>query len=237
MPDRFRALFVAACLLTCVRASPAAADPTFGALLDRAKAQADAGHEWGPPGDNVADTFLAMSRMLSTATPEQLAAFEALLHKEQDALARQPEPPPRPAKPPVQAALPEPKAAGAAEPPAPVAVPPAPAPPRAAEPAPAAAVLPAAPPSVAASALFARGQQAETLGDISGARRFYTTAAQQGHADAARALARLYDADYLRQHTVGGIEANAERARFWNEKANELSGGRTALIPEARLAR
>ena len=57
-----------------------------------------------------------------------------------------------------------------------------------------------------AAVLFARGLDAELHGDFSGARRFYSSAAQQGDAAAARHLGRLYDPAYLKQTALGGID-------------------------------
>jgi hypothetical protein len=83
-------------------------------------------------------------------------------------------------------------------------------------------VAPMAPPphpGSRAAELFARGQEAERLGDVSGARRFYISAAQQGSAAAARNLGRLYDPIYLTQTALGGIDPDLVLARRWYEKA------------------
>jgi TPR repeat protein len=72
------------------------------------------------------------------------------------------------------------------------------------------------------------GEAAEARGDISGARRYYETAADQGVGAAALALGRLYDPAYVRRTTIGGIDANAATARRWYERAASL-GENTAL--------
>jgi hypothetical protein len=74
-------------------------------------------------------------------------------------------------------------------------------------------------PGSRAAELLARGQEAERLGDVSGARRFYISAAQQGSAAAARNLGRLYDPIYLTQTALGGIDPDVALARRWYERA------------------
>jgi TPR repeat protein len=81
--------------------------------------------------------------------------------------------------------------------------------------------------------LFARGQQAERQGDISGARRFYSSAAQQGHAMAARDLGRLYDPAYLKQTAQGGIDADPAIARQWYERAIAMGDAEAGPLVEA----
>lgn len=89
---------------------------------------------------------------------------------------------------------------------------------------------PAGPGTAARAAiLFARGLEAERQGDISGARRFYFSAAQQGDGAAAHNLGRLYDPAYLRQTTMGGVEPDPALARRWYETAIKL--GDAASIP------
>src|ERR1700760_2995139 len=43
--------------------------PTFVQLLARAQAEAEAGHRWGAPGDNLADTIMMLFQLAPTATP------------------------------------------------------------------------------------------------------------------------------------------------------------------------
>jgi hypothetical protein len=81
--------------------------------------------------------------------------------------------------------------------------------------------------------LFARGQQAELRGDVSGARRFYSTAAQQDHATAARDLGRLYDPAYLKQTALGGIDPDPAMARHWYEQAIAMGDTEAGPLLEA----
>jgi hypothetical protein len=74
-------------------------------------------------------------------------------------------------------------------------------------------------PGARAMELFVRGQKAVQSGDISGARRLYASAAQQGIAAAARDLGRLYDPAYLKQTALGGIDPDPILARHWYEQA------------------
>jgi TPR repeat protein len=95
----------------------------------------------------------------------------------------------------------------------------------------------ALPPGPRATELFARGQQAERQGDISGARRLYSTAAQQGHAMAARNLGRLYDPVYLGQTALGGIDADPAIARQWYERALAMGDAEASPLVKALSAR
>jgi hypothetical protein len=85
--------------------------------------------------------------------------------------------------------------------------------------------------------LFTRGQQAELRGDVSGARRFYSSAAQQGHATAARALGRLYDPAYLKQAALGGIDPDPAMARHWYEQAIAMGDAEAGPLLEAMSLR
>lgn len=249
---------VQSCLLLCcivlVTTAPASA-ATFGELLARAKAEAAAGRNWGPPGDNVADTTLSMMDLIPTATPEQLADLLALLHTPKaipdaakadaapvdgfiDRAGREPD-----------RAVPGEKAAAAAPPSA-----------RTTSETPAAAVLdwprpgppivtrgagdPATvntvrinPPGPHAAALSQRGREAELRGDISGARRFYASAAEQGDAAAALNCGRLYDPGFIERNTVGGIDANPALARLWYERAAALGNAEVRPLLEALSVR
>jgi TPR repeat protein len=84
-----------------------------------------------------------------------------------------------------------------------------------------------------ANAMFARGRAAEEQGDISGARRFYTAAAQNGLADAARAVSRLYDPIYLRQKTIGGIAPDPQLSRQWHDRAVEMDAQSSPANPSS----
>jgi TPR repeat protein len=79
-------------------------------------------------------------------------------------------------------------------------------------------------PGSRAALLFARGIDAELRGDLSGARRFYSSAAQQGDAAAARSLGRLYDPAYIKQTAIGGIDPDPALAQYWYDRAVKLRG-------------
>lgn len=85
--------------------------------------------------------------------------------------------------------------------------------------------------------LYARGQAAERRGDISGARRFYLAAAQQGNAAAARFLGRLYDPEYLKRAAIGGVDADLAVAREWYERAAALGDHEATPLLQALSAR
>lgn len=88
-----------------------------------------------------------------------------------------------------------------------------------------------------AGMLFARGLDAEGRGDYSAARRFYSTAARQGDAAAARNLGRLYDPAYLRRNTLGGVDPDPELARFWYDFAVRLGDSGAGPLLEALSTR
>jgi TPR repeat protein len=85
--------------------------------------------------------------------------------------------------------------------------------------------------------LFARGLDAELHGDLSGARRFYSSAAQQGDAAAARHLGRLYDPTYLKQTALGGVDPDPALARQWYERAVRLGDTEAGPLLEALSVR
>lgn len=117
-------------------------------------------------------------------------------------------------------------------------MPPASAPAAVASPAPAPARRPVVRlPDPHADALFARGKAAEERGDISGARRFYASAAERGHAAAARDLGRLYDPAVLGHMVVGGIDADPALARHWYERAADLGDQDAKPLLQALTAR
>jgi TPR repeat protein len=216
------------CLVTAVAIatpSPGRADdrPSFADLLTRAQAQAASGHRWSPPGDNMTETISAMMDLISTATPKQLADLSALLESD----------PPRTPAP--QAQVVRPVATETAIVPAPVLPRPAIAPEAVApKPLPAPVVIR---PGPRAADLFARGQDAERQGDVSGARRLYATAADQGSATAARSLGRLYDPGYLKQTALGGIDPDPALARHWYERAVAMGDAQAAPLLQALAAR
>jgi hypothetical protein len=88
-------------------------------------------------------------------------------------------------------------------------------------------------PGSRAAVLYARGLDAETRGDLSGARRFYFSAAQQGDAAAARSLGRLYDPAYIKQTALGGIDPDSALAQHWYERALTLGDVEAGPLLEA----
>jgi hypothetical protein len=281
-------LIVAGVVLATTR--PVLADDHhFADLLARAEAQATAGHRWAPPGDNMTETVAAMMKLLSSATPEQLAKLSDFLERDATGL-------PHPAA--KSAAVSEPAAAAPAQaepdptdeksdvPPLdsdrPVEQPAAPATrfelERSVErPAVSAATseperaktLPVVPepdgratrpdvqavateperamtkpsalvarlPSPRATDLLVRGEQAEQLGNFSGARRYYASAALLGSATAARNLGRLYDPVFLKRTALGGIDPNLGQARHWYELAVAMGDPDAAPLLEALPSR
>ena len=242
--------WVLACLALSVIPSAFAEDRTFAKLLAQAEAQAAAGHRWSPPGDNVTETVVDMMGLISSATPEQLNKLATLLEEPPKPLPRDgarlaiAPPTTRPA-PVTPSPIPEPP---------PLAIAPAPAATQPSRPDPsprgmeAAATVPMQPsvkpgsqlsPSSGARVkdLLARGQAAERLADVSAARRFYSSAAQQGDPTAARSLGRLYDPAYLRQTALGGIDSNLDLARYWYEQATVLGDVEAGPLLKALSAR
>jgi hypothetical protein len=228
--DAISVWLVRLCLVTAVAVatqSPGRADdrPSFADLLTRAQAQAASGHRWSPPGDNMTETISAMMDMISTATPKQLADLSALLEGDASHAPASTPQVPRPVTP-ETAIAPEPVVPK--QPPAMAMETVAP------TPAPAPVVIH---PSPRAADLFARGQDAERRGDVSGARRLYATAADQGSATAARSLGRLYDPGYLKQTALGGIDPDPALARHWYERAVAMGDAQAAPLLQALAAR
>jgi hypothetical protein len=219
--------------LVAAAALPVRAEgPTFADLLARAESQAAAGHRWSPPGDNMTETVAGMMDLIPSATTEQLSQLSALLEK--DALRSPSQQPNAEASQNVQTAtapstivLPAVPRAAPAPPPMEMVAPPS--------------VPPATKgpsqitrrPTPRAMELFARGQQAESHGDVSAARRFFASAAAQGHAAAARALGRLYDPAYLKQTAMGGIDPDPALARQWYEQAVAMGDVEAGPLLEA----
>jgi hypothetical protein len=77
------------------------------------------------------------------------------------------------------------------------------------------------------AALYARGEQMITRGEIAGARLVFTRAAEAGDARSALALGATYDPDVLRKLGVLGVVGDAAHAREWYAKASGL-GSREA---------
>jgi TPR repeat protein len=85
--------------------------------------------------------------------------------------------------------------------------------------------------------LYARGQDAERQGNISGARRFFAGAAEQGSAAAARSLGQLYDPAYLKQTVFGGIDPDPALARNWYQRAAAMGDAEAGPLLEALAVR
>jgi hypothetical protein len=71
-------------------------------------------------------------------------------------------------------------------------------------------------------ALVQRGDGLILLGDISGARRFYTLAATDGDGQAAKKLGDTYNSAFLADHNVDGLQPDVNTAEAWYRKAIAL---------------
>jgi hypothetical protein len=251
---RYIILSICAVLMT-VPSSVRAESRSFADLLIQARAQAAAGHQWTPPGDNMTETIMRMIDLIPTATPAQLTELSALIESgrpgptptalKSDLMTEDRSPQAVPlfpaSRPPVSPAI-------AAPAPPPV-LPTLPGPERAGQ-----VALGEAPRSQIthgalgpvqaipdagsrAAVLFARGLDAELHGDFSAARRFYSSAAQQDDAAAARHLGRLYDPAYLKQTTLGGVDPDLALARQWYERAVRLGDAEAGPLLEALSVR
>jgi TPR repeat protein len=245
MPAGIRGGLLTACqLVVCaslMTSQPTRAESqTFSDLLAQAKAQAAEGHRWEPPGDNMTETVLAMMNLVPTATPEQVAELVTLLETDS---TKPPQTAPVTEQPPDRQPVPEATApapsASPQQPPQAVAT----LPPASLE-APTRERVPDVVPNQAMSAtntrtaiLFARGLDAENRGDFSAARRYYSSAAQQGNASAARSLGRLYDPAYLRHTALGGVDPDPALARQWYERAVQLGDTEVGPLLQALSAR
>jgi hypothetical protein len=74
------------------------------------------------------------------------------------------------------------------------------------------------------AAYIARGKMLLKEGDISAARAIFENLALQGSAAGAMALGETYDPAALRGVLIRGLEPDAEKARKWYLKAEELGG-------------
>jgi TPR repeat protein len=236
MPTRISGLTFLIFLALLSGVPTRAAEPSFADLLDRAGAELAAGRRWEPPGDNLADTIMTLFKLAPTATPQQLAAFADLLERDRKLeQADHPEQPPSPVEPPAAiAALPPEHPAAAPVPPK--------APARSAllepAPTPAPALAPIARSADAhAAELYARGKAAEQNGDISGARRFYASAAERGSSAAALALGRLYDPAFLGRTVLGGIDPDPGLARQWYQRAADMGDREATPLLQALTKR
>jgi hypothetical protein len=65
------------------------------------------------------------------------------------------------------------------------------------------------------------------------ARRFYKLVAEMGSPEGAEAIARTYDAEYLRRYPIiGGIEPDEAQAQAWYRKAKELRVQTTNVVAD-----
>lgn len=79
-----------------------------------------------------------------------------------------------------------------------------------------------------AAAMTRRADALAAIGDLSGARLFYERLALAGSREAALALARSYDPNWLRQHGVVGVPPDPARAAYWYERASAPTGNTPA---------
>ena len=70
--------------------------------------------------------------------------------------------------------------------------------------------------------LVQRGDALIALGDISGARRLYTLAAENNSGEAALKLGDTYTPDFFARHGVEGLQPDMQQARGWYQKAAAL---------------
>lgn len=66
------------------------------------------------------------------------------------------------------------------------------------------------------------------LGDISGARRLYALAADEGDGEAAMKLGDTYNPDFLSDHGVQGLQPDLNTAELWYRKAMKLGNPEAA---------
>jgi TPR repeat protein len=70
--------------------------------------------------------------------------------------------------------------------------------------------------------MIERGRVLFDAGDLAAARLFFRRAANAGDAAAALAMGATYDPDILSKRFIRGIEADAQEARMWYERARDL---------------
>ena len=264
MPGVMRCGLLAVCAMLVGAPAGHAEDKSFAALLARAKAQAAAGHRWGPPGDNMTETVMRMIDVAGTATPEQLSELSAFLEQDKSAgSAARANPKPSINAQPTRIEPLQPEAARIETAPSPTRKAPKVAVITPTMPSPVPVPVPENPGSGGAfqgapgpgspgpgspgpgipgagsraALLFARGLEAEHNGNFSGARRFYSSSAELGDAAAARNLGRLYDPTYVRKTAVGGVDADPAVARQWYERAVGLGDPEAGPLLQALSAR
>jgi hypothetical protein len=86
---------------------------------------------------------------------------------------------------------------------------------------------PRLPPELVRS-LVQRGDGMISLGDISGARRLYALAADEGDGEAAMKLGDTYNPEFLSDHGVQGLQPDLNTAEIWYRKAMKLGDAEAA---------
>jgi hypothetical protein len=77
--------------------------------------------------------------------------------------------------------------------------------------------------------MIERGRMLFEAGDVAAARLFFRRAANAGDAAAAIAMGATYDPEVLTQRFIRGIEADAQEAQRWYERARDIGGQRVEL--------
>jgi TPR repeat protein len=77
--------------------------------------------------------------------------------------------------------------------------------------------------------MIERGRVLFEAGDVAAARLFFRRAASAGDAAAAIAMGATYDPEVLTQRFIRGIEADAQEAQRWYERARDMGGQRVEL--------
>jgi hypothetical protein len=207
---------------------PGTAAPTDSAIISESAAISDSGTIPGPVEERVAAVAPAPTRPSPEAaqTGEEISGSaqpEPMVVRGLTPVEKSPDKP-------ADASTAEPKGAPE-QPPAASAAP--------SDPAPGPVVTNAAPqsssppPAVAApkkpvlssseiTLLVERGRTLFDAGDLAAARLFFRRAANAGDAAAALAMGATYDPDVLSKRFIRGIEADAQEARTWYERAREL---------------
>ncbi|HTV36031.1 MAG TPA: hypothetical protein VMF12_06325 [Xanthobacteraceae bacterium] len=81
-----------------------------------------------------------------------------------------------------------------------------------------------------AAFLMQKGRDSLSAGDISGARVAFRRLADAGIADAALALAKTYDPEYLSAHSFLGMQGNRATAGAWYQRAKDLGSAEAGQI-------
>jgi hypothetical protein len=77
--------------------------------------------------------------------------------------------------------------------------------------------------------MIERGRVLFEAGDVAAARLFFRRAASAGDTAAAIAMGATYDPEVLTQRFIRGIEADAQEAQRWYERARDMGGQRVEL--------